>query len=121
MFVLVRRSVYTLHCRYAPGIGPVHLISVLFFLGFSFPYAEYLCVAGPHKFSSSVRVGISKVRYMFGRAHGTWTRPWCNNPSERRGITFRLTDIQDLHTHWPRGRDPNSPSLGFEPRGRRAH
>ena len=30
------------------------------FVGISFPYAWYLCVAGPHKFSSSVRVGIFK-------------------------------------------------------------
>ena len=32
-----------------------------YFVGFSFPYAGYLCVAGPHKFSSSVSVGIFKV------------------------------------------------------------
>ena len=31
------RSVDMLHCRCAPGIGPVHLISALDFVGFSFP------------------------------------------------------------------------------------
>ena len=30
------------------------------FVGISFPNAGYLCVAGTHKFSSSVRVGIFK-------------------------------------------------------------
>ena len=32
------------------------------FVGISFPYAGYLRVAGPHKFSSSVSLGIFKVR-----------------------------------------------------------
>ena len=60
--VLVRQSVDTLHCRYAPGISPVHQISALLFVGFSFPYAGYLCVFGTHKLSSSVSVGIFTVR-----------------------------------------------------------
>ena len=44
-----------------------------FFVGFSFLCAEYLCVAGPYKLSSSLKVWI--LKYVFDRAHVTRTRP----------------------------------------------
>ena len=28
---------------------------------------------------------------------------------------FSLSDTQDSHLHWPRGQNPDSPLLGFEP------
>ena len=51
---------------------------------------------------------------MFDRAHAKWTLPQFNVLSERRGITFRLSDTQDPHPHWSKDRDPEGPPLGFK-------
>ena len=53
---------------------------------------------------------------MFVIAHVPRTKPRFNSPSERRSITFSLSDTQDPYPHWTRGQNPDGPPLRFEPR-----
>ena len=67
-----------------------------YFVGFSSPYADILCVAGPHKILP--QWGSGSLKSVFDRAHATRTRPRFNVPSERRGITFQPKWLTRIHT-----------------------
>ena len=79
----------------------------------NFPSSQMLgfsvFVASSYKLYSSFSVGIFRV-------HTKWIRPRFNIPSKRSFITFPLSDTQDPHPHWQRGRDPDCTPLEFEQR-----
>ena len=64
LLLFVCRSIDMLYCWYTPGTAPLHPISVMVLVEFSFSYAGHLCIAGPQKFCSSVSVRIREVLHL---------------------------------------------------------